>query len=1142
MSQGPVARWHYRVLGGNRLDFGTVTVAPERKTAALLAYLGLEGAVSRSKLAGLLWPDSEEGTARNNLSQALRRFRALTGESLILGSDELRLTPELSVDAALLKNAALMGEAAQVATYEGDLLAPFDYDDLPEFGEWLYGTREALSSLQGEALGTLITTCEMQGDYAAALKYAERLLHNDPVSEVAHRHAMRLHYLQGDRAAALIAYRRCRDILKRDLGVEPLPETIRLAQLIEQGAVKEAATPGKATLPPQVLRPPVLVGREAEWAQLEAAWARGQTIYVTGEPGVGKTRLVQEFVASKGRALYLGAQPGYQDVLFAAAAGLARTRIAGASEVALPEWVERELSRILPEYRTHDPLPPLRSEEDKLRFFQAYFEMSRLKGQDYVATVSDDTQYYDLATVELGGFMIAQGAVMPTQPGAALPRYIIIYRRGELSPAAQARIDAFVASDVAARIDLEPLGAQDTTSLLVSLELSPLDDGVTPAFAEAIFQRTGGNVLFILETLRDLLETDRLSGSALEGVPLSRRVSATVAQRLARFSLAAQRVVQAAAVLQRDFDVELVAQVLGSEPLALLETWEELERAQIFRGNAFSHDLLYEAASAALSPQVAALLHRRCAEVLVERGAPSVRIANHYLASGDEGRAAPYLLEAATRAKDTLRLAEAAERFERVGAILERQDDRAAAFDAYRQALELRLESDLGDAEQDAQLFRLRRSAKTPLMRAMVWRLASQRQLRRGDYAQAEAAARAGLEELELLDDKRARTDLLAFQALALARLGRSEASAEVAATLQTLLSVTPEDDEGQGGKWSSVQLSQVAAVLDELGHRSQALALYRRALALPSGSRDRLVQLAEYGYSLLTFGDAARALGILREASEQLADVADAAVIKTRVLTSLGTAYYHLGQIGEALDVYETSLAISEPHGHAVQSEGTRVRRARLYLYLGALEEAEKDILEAQRSAAPRHIHQIYLEVLLARLATQRGQPHTDAFARIEAKLTGADARLRVFVRLEQLLALPTFAARSAFAEEIFDLTRDFALPTVEIAAHTFYAQRLLALGQVAEARDYSQAASRLLDQHTSVYLDPLEVLLTHYRVLEALEEEQAGALLERAVTVLHELSSRIPERYRQSFLFVNPVHAQILRAAAGVHDFSER
>ena len=88
-----------------------------------------------------------------------------------------------------------------------------------------------------------------------------------------------------------------------------------LARRIDQGERLPGPLPrGARELPLSMLRPPVLTGREAAWAQLEAAWAAGQTIYVTGAPGVGKTRLAQDFVASKGRALYLPGHPGAEQV------------------------------------------------------------------------------------------------------------------------------------------------------------------------------------------------------------------------------------------------------------------------------------------------------------------------------------------------------------------------------------------------------------------------------------------------------------------------------------------------------------------------------------------------------------------------------------------------------------------------------------------------------------------------------------------------------------------------------------------------------------------------------------------------------------------------------------------------------------
>ena len=272
MPQSAEPGWAYELLGVNRLTLGRKTFAPERKTAALLCYLALEGSASRSKLAGLLWPGSEEATARNNLSQALRRLRHLTGEPLVLTGDTLQLQDGLRVDAVNLKKAALSGDAQAVAAYQGELLSTFDYDDLPEFHDWLWSTRETLRALYREALDTLVTTFEAQGELATALKYAERSVETEPVSEIAHRHVMRLYYLRGDRAAALKAYRRCQEALARELGVTPLPETVHLARMIERGEVRRAAGVKQTrSLPLEMLRPPVLVGREAAWAALETA-------------------------------------------------------------------------------------------------------------------------------------------------------------------------------------------------------------------------------------------------------------------------------------------------------------------------------------------------------------------------------------------------------------------------------------------------------------------------------------------------------------------------------------------------------------------------------------------------------------------------------------------------------------------------------------------------------------------------------------------------------------------------------------------------------------------------------------------------------------------------------------------------------
>ncbi|MFC6668232.1 BTAD domain-containing putative transcriptional regulator [Deinococcus radiopugnans] len=109
-----------------------------------------------------------------------------------------------------------------------------DFDDRPDLADWLLVWRERLDHRQTETLTGRATQQEDAGDLTGALATAQRLLDLNPVSEDAHRRLIRLHYLAGDRPAALRAYRRCVEVLRREIGVDPLPETVQLARAVER--------------------------------------------------------------------------------------------------------------------------------------------------------------------------------------------------------------------------------------------------------------------------------------------------------------------------------------------------------------------------------------------------------------------------------------------------------------------------------------------------------------------------------------------------------------------------------------------------------------------------------------------------------------------------------------------------------------------------------------------------------------------------------------------------------------------------------------------------------------------------------------------------------------------------------------------
>ncbi|GAB5602530.1 hypothetical protein FJNA_10550 [Thermus sp. FJN-A] len=603
-----------------------------RKVAGALAYLVLEGPTPRSRLAGLLWPEAPEFTARNNLAQALHRVRQAAGCEVASGGEALRLAEGLEADAAQLVLLAFQGRHAEVLGFTGELLGGYDYDDCPDFADWLLAEREHLAGLWRRALEAEAARLEQEGDLRGALAQAMRLQQADPFSEEHLRRLMRLYYLLGDRGAALSAYHRGRERLRRELGVDPLPETQDLMRTIERGAVLPAPRPRpRREIPPQLWRPPVLAGREREWALLEEAWQAGKVVFLVGEPGVGKSRLLRDFVGSKGTYAWLSGRPGDQRVPFAFQAQVWREALERYPDVRLSPWARRELARILPGFFPEVPQPQ-KGPADRLRLFAALAELVRAVGPYVDALAVDDLHYIDAASAEAGAYLVSQ--FVPTPPG--VPRNLNAYRQGELPAEAQAVMDQLVEAGLAVRIVLEPLRTPEVEVLLAFLELP----GLSPArLAPALSRHTGGNPFLILETLRMLWELGELPETP-QRLPVPHKAKELIARRMASLSPAASRLVQVAAVAGEDLSLELAAAVLQSPPLQLAQPWAELEAAQILREGGFAHDLLREVVLEGIPAPVQAHLHRQVARWLEETRAHPVCTAQHWLLAGQEEKAA----------------------------------------------------------------------------------------------------------------------------------------------------------------------------------------------------------------------------------------------------------------------------------------------------------------------------------------------------------------------------------------------------------------------------------------------------------------------------------------------------------------------
>jgi len=296
-----------RVLGPARVTIGDAADPPPellwRKHVALLVYLARSPRKTRTRehLVGLLWSDRDEKRARHSLSEALRVLRGVLGDGgLQADVDQVRLVGTgVSLDCDRFAELRARGDwAAAAALVEGEFLEGFAIPEANEFESWLAAER---GLWRVQALEALVRCAEAElarGDPAAAARAGLRAVGFDRASEAAARVAMRALALAGDRAAAL----RVADALARALrdghDAAPAPETDRLVERI-----RDARVGRRVLAAPQAARPrPPLCGRAAELVALAAAWerargGRGQVVLVEGEPGEGKTRLMEELTA-----------------------------------------------------------------------------------------------------------------------------------------------------------------------------------------------------------------------------------------------------------------------------------------------------------------------------------------------------------------------------------------------------------------------------------------------------------------------------------------------------------------------------------------------------------------------------------------------------------------------------------------------------------------------------------------------------------------------------------------------------------------------------------------------------------------------------------------------------------------------------
>ncbi|MBI5035356.1 MAG: AAA family ATPase [Chloroflexi bacterium] len=973
---------------------------PAAKSIALLAFLAVNHEPqSRDRLLGLLWAESSDEAARKNLRNALWSIRKTLGEDVLqTESDKLMLDDSVWVDVREFEKTS---KPSALSLYRGPLLDGFSLDNASDYEIWLTGERERLAQLLARALDSLVKAQRAKNDWRVVIETAQRALAFDNLQEPMYRALMEAHARLGERADALRQYDSLVVALERELGVEPLSETKELRAAIVTGSVgaNRPSTLLRASQDDSLRKKPSpirFVGREKECAALDEELAtvrqgNARIALLVGELGIGKSRLWKEWSSGISGATILQARclQSTQALPFTPVVELFNNRTVmqkfnGPSSPIAPVWLA-QVARLIPGFASTIPnlpkLSALPAEEERQRLFEALAQCVIALGASPLVVFIDDVHWADRATLDWLDYLVHRLEHHPVL-------LIVAYRNEDATSTLVRFVAGWGREGLTRRISLERLTPEQSAMLVASL-------GGDPLLAARAQSQSAGNPYFLIELYR------APSGS----IPSA--LNDLVRARVDTLPETARQVVQAAAILQSDFDFALLRRTSGRGEEETVQALDTLIGANILAEREaeyeFAHPLVAAIVRDGLSGTRRAFLHRRAADALESTFAGrlasiAARLAEHYAHANDSKNAARF---AELAGEHALMLASPHE-----------------AADFYRRALEL-------EATPSRQM---------GLGRAL---------LRAGELDLAQHAFGAALDDFESIGDQKnaARAALslsetffpsgrfdegarwmekafsflggasdpeghaLAHLSLA-SRTNRGELSEASEQHAQEAIRIADENDLPAIAARAYLVLGNLLAEKGDLSRANQA---YRQTIAQAQVVGDDYQQVLGYNnlaYHSLLAGD----LETARESVKQ-----GLALSESRGLQlPLQYLYSTSGEIAlaekkwnEAEDWFNRGLVQAQAHHNREQTAGYNANLALVARGRGDLDGALVLLEQAQRQAASLtapHL-QTQIDLWLTELYLERGERAAalEALARAQARL--ADGTRRKLIEWAQRL-----------------------------------------------------------------------------------------------------------------------------------------
>jgi DNA-binding SARP family transcriptional activator/tetratricopeptide (TPR) repeat protein len=994
------------------------------KAVALLAFLALTRTPqSRDRLLGLLWAESSEEAAHKNLRNTLWAIRKTFGEDLLqVEKDRLNLFQAAWIDVREFEKTAdwpfqsaignLPREAA-ISLYRGPFLDGLNLSDAPEFETWLTAERERLGQTYLRLLAAQIDQLRAEANWRGVIDSARLALAQDNLQEPMYRALMEAHARLGERPEALRQYETLRATLAQELGVDPLPETEALRAAILRGELagkQVIASPLVAHISkrqpvmgdvPDAARAP-FVGRRAESALLDseldtASSGRARIVLLTGELGIGKSRLWQEWSSALPpdlTVLETRCLDSTQAMPFAPLSELfgrhSALRHLFAAGSPVPSIWLAEVARLLPDIRLVLPDLPnpitLSPDEERLRVSEAITQcLLTLESRPLILFV-DDLHWADRATLDWLDYLARRlGDLRPLL-------LVATYRPEDAPPALTQLLAGWGRDGLTRRIPLARLTDEESAALIVSLVSDP---ALRDSLLNRVRAQSAGNPYFLIELCR----------SASEDVPSA--LTELVRARLGRLPDPARQVLQAAAVLEPDFDFATLRRTSGRDEEETLDALDTLLNAAVVveRGGryAFAHPLVAEVVRDGLSSARRVFLHRRAAESLEAAYAgrlPQIagRLAAYY-ASADEARqAATYAVMAAERALNLAAYTEAAE-FYRQAVTFEPTPERRLGLGRalYQKGdlTEARVALETALREFEAQ------GDREGAAEACITMYDTH--LRAGHFEEVVNWAERGLPYID--PETHPRASAFAEHLIGAAMLHANRSLAEAEKHLREGARLALENHVPEVAARSRFGLGSLLA---QRGDLAGALQMYREAIELAQAAGDQFHEVLGHNnaaYHALLLGDLASAREHIGTALA-LAEARALPVLRQWLYSTRGEVALAEMHWDAAEEWFKRGLVEAEKHDNPEMAANYRANLGLVARGRGHLDRA-LELLNAARTAAPTPHLQTQIDLWLAELHLQRGEGATaaEALSRAERQLRGSEhGRLQAWaVRLRQ-------------------------------------------------------------------------------------------------------------------------------------------